>query len=374
MHVSIRSPHKSKGRPDNEGAPGLRPQVSIRSPHKSKGRHVTRPPYRQVVTFQSAPLTKARGDLGYYDRFACACGFNPLPSQKQGETEPTKRLSLRILVSIRSPHKSKGRLPYRGMLLQSVVVSIRSPHKSKGRPRSQDLVEPGCGFQSAPLTKARGDPTIWTYNAVLFVFQSAPLTKARGDRHTPSSVSKSMCFNPLPSQKQGETNDDGSNDDGSIVSIRSPHKSKGRRWTVRVFMTCWVFQSAPLTKARGDLVERAQAAAATGFNPLPSQKQGETAKKGWLLHDMPCFNPLPSQKQGETDGLKNLLKHLIGFNPLPSQKQGETRQRLLVRIQHTSFNPLPSQKQGETSRLRRVFAVSWVSIRSPHKSKGRPSS
>ena len=84
--------------------------------------------------FQSAPLTKARGDLAVVHQIEGA-----------------------VLVSIRSPHQSKGRLP---PVIRETVASM---------------------FQSAPLTKARGDASIVRPASILSVFQSAPLTKARGD-------------------------------------------------------------------------------------------------------------------------------------------------------------------------------------------------
>ena len=59
--------------------------------------------------FQSAPLTKARGDVGARRPPARTTGFNPLPSQKQGETPSTLGGRTARHVSIRSPHKSKGR-------------------------------------------------------------------------------------------------------------------------------------------------------------------------------------------------------------------------------------------------------------------------
>ena len=139
-------------------------------------------------------------------------GFNPLPSPKQGETPPCGQYGTRVSdrVSIRSPHRSKGRQARRPL-----VVSIRSPHRSKGRP---------CG---------------------------------RGR------------FNPLPSPKQGETT-------GTALSL---------------------FQSAPLTEARG-----AQVRASLSFNPLPSPKQGETDCRDLVAFERGHgrFNPLPSPKQGET--------------------------------------------------------------------------
>ena len=131
--------------------------------------------------------------------------FNPLPSQKQGET---------------TEHPTPRTLS---------CVSIRSPHKSKGRPFILRLISPALEFQSAPLTKARGDSLAGACSVSPCVFQSAPLTKARGDTNRM----------PRPS-----------------ISLR--------------------FQSAPLTKARGDRVREGVRCENAGFNPLPSQKQGET--------------------------------------------------------------------------------------------------
>ena len=68
--------------------------------------------------------------------------FNPLPSQKQGETLCSSAVSWQQKVSIRSPHKSKGR----------PEPDVRS-----------DLFEQ---FQSAPLTKARGDSVGSRYELV----------------------------------------------------------------------------------------------------------------------------------------------------------------------------------------------------------------
>ena len=180
--------------------------VSIRSPHKSKGRLVRayRPP--PTPEFQSAPLTKARGDIIH-------------------RLEAVHTLT----VSIRSPHKSKGRHNVIKHSRIQGVVSIRSPHKSKGR------LEMGNG--------PRGRAT----------FQSAPLTKARGDQKESTSMQHHRSFNPLPSQKQGETRTNQRTSTHCRVSIRSPHKSKGRRESLIHKSSILLFQSAPLTKARGDV-------------------------------------------------------------------------------------------------------------------------
>ena len=85
-----------------------------------------------------------------------------------------------------------------------------------------------------------------------------------------------------------------------MVSIRSPHKSKGRHESRIGFADSYQFQSAPLTKARGDWMYRSIPLITRCFNPLPSQKQGETAVERKQLNPIRSFNPLPSQKQGET--------------------------------------------------------------------------
>ena len=133
--------------------------------------------------FQSAPLTKARGDPPSRGRRRrVRSRFNPLPSQKQGETYPRKRISGLRRVSIRSPHKSKGRPNSLMFSLLFRLVSIRSPHKSKGRraERERPKGQGGVSIRSPHKSKGRPRPTR---------SRSAPV----------------QSFNPLPSQKQGET-------------------------------------------------------------------------------------------------------------------------------------------------------------------------
>ena len=131
------------------------------------------------------------------------------------------------------------------------------------------------------------------------------------------------------------------------------------------------FQSAPLTKARGDWMAGKKSLALRSFNPLPSPKQGETHPPRWTRSETPCFNPLPSPKQGETPSVSEGVAEGTSFNPLPSPKQGETRPTKRSEKCNLSFNPLPSPKQGETRPDWSLRATASVSIRSPHQSKGR---
>ena len=135
-------------------------------------------------------------------------GFNPLPSPKQGETDTA----------------NQGR--------PNQDVSIRSPHRSKGRPGLR-LLQNRCQICFNPLPSPKQGET---------------------RKYLRSRVS-TTSFNPLPSPKQGETLE------GQRllslrprVSIRSPHRSKGRRRMILPFDTGSLFQSAPLTEARGDFL------------------------------------------------------------------------------------------------------------------------
>ena len=117
IRVSIRSPHRSKGRFTLVLVDVSASMVSIRSPHRSKGRSSLPPIIYRLSRFQSAPLTEARGDWNGWQRNRRSDRFNPLPSPKQGEIRQENNLRLaRISVSIRSPHRSKGRFSTRPCL------------------------------------------------------------------------------------------------------------------------------------------------------------------------------------------------------------------------------------------------------------------
>ena len=176
------------------------------------------------------------------------------PHRSKGRRHHRARQRAMIDVSIRSPHRSKGRQLHPARLAQGSIVSIRSPHRSKGRLIWMPTRRALSKFQSAPLTEARGDVLRCSWRPHLKWFQSAPLTEARGDL----SAGVSGRCHP-------------------------------------------VFQSAPLTEARGDGEGRSVVHRTYSFNPLPSPKQGETFIGCTLLPLWPRrFNPLPSPKQGET--------------------------------------------------------------------------
>ena len=180
--------------------------------------------------------------------------FNPLPSQARGDLHQNPQLRY-------------------DRRFQSAPLT-----KARGDSPSVMICAPSSLFQSAPLTKARGDPRTQRLSSRAEKFQSAPLTKARGDRisdnmYMPRIVSirsphkskgrrceavqvvvRGSVSIRSPHKSKGRRGQTHQKFIPRIVSIRSPHKSKGRHLlSGSLFHTLW-FQSAPLTKARGDLV------------------------------------------------------------------------------------------------------------------------
>ena len=110
----------------------------------------------------------------------------------------------------------------------------------------------GCCFNPLPLPKQGETRDGSCCGLGLTGFQSAPLTEARGDSAPAAQHGAARGFNPLPLPKQGETNPIDPCGLADSVSIRSPYRSKGRP---QMGISCTdvpTFQSAPLTEARGD--------------------------------------------------------------------------------------------------------------------------
>ena len=229
--IRFQSAPLTKARGDSYGQ--LAKPIAVRfNPLPSPKQGETKPasPLRlaAVVSIRSPHQSKGRLATGCPPR-PHRCCFNPLPSPKQGETKREIKLKFKLIVSIRSPHQSKGRPPPSRPRRSAAPVSIRSPHQSKGRPLSRHVPRHAKhGFNPLPSPKQGETGSGLRWASPQYPFQSAPLTKARGDTVRLACQPRLRRFNPLPSPKQGET---GCVVDGRLegeVSIRSPHQSKGR--------------------------------------------------------------------------------------------------------------------------------------------------
>ena len=158
-----------------------------------------------------------------------------------------------------------------------------------------------------------------------------------------------ICFNPLPSPKQGETPLGACDAILKRVSIRSPHRSKGRLLLSRRIGPIQRFQSAPLTEARGDASAAITADSNSSFQSAPlTEARGDPRRAiSGPLHQ--GFNPLPSPKQGETWAARTLCHYA---------------NKVSIRSPHRS--------KGRLGQFRLSDRFRRVSIRSPHRSKGRP--
>ena len=260
-------------------------------------------------------------------RFHTMRSFNPLPSPKQGETgfQDVRRpqgpdTCFNPLPSPKQGETSRS-CTYGGDCRN---VSIRSPHRSKGRHLRFGFPVPSTSFNPLPSPK-QGEtfPVGWGHAAYPRSFNPLPSPK-QGETYRRSPMRRVPSFNPLPSPKQGETRE--MYDQRRFLSFNPLPSPKQGETAVRLLaQLCfnplpspkqgetaicdrlptiyrWMFQSAPLTEARGDHRSRSLRRSATRmFQSAPlTEARGDALDEAAMLGRLQSFNPLPSPKQGET--------------------------------------------------------------------------
>ncbi len=350
-------------------------QVSIRSPHRSEGRSLMREDCSVIwACFNPLPSPK-RGEMRRQlrRRALCVC-FNPLPSPKRGEMctngpvgKYRKAFQSAPLTEARGDALSRTLRPF----LWKCFNPLPSPKRGEiwvceltgyfqrgfnplPSPKRGEILHPGYHresqrFQSAPLTEARGDPDGLLY-VPFFGFVSIRSPHRSEGRFQPHGEyqSRRHGFNPLPSPKRGE------------ICI-----------TFDMALRC-MFQSAPLTEARGDRSARRRLPSRARFNPLPSPKRGEMCSLSSGNGQSSLFQSAPLTEARGDRALSPELRSLARFNPLPSPKRGEmdtpplrlSPPRVSIRSPHRSEGRSPPGSAF-------VSEFTRVSIRSPHRSEGR---
>ena len=133
-----------------------------------------------------------------------------------------------------------------------------------------------------------------------------------------------------------------------------------------------MFQSAPLTEARGDRARPAVARHLLRFNPLPSPKQGETSSYPYTHRAYRRFQSAPLTEARGDSPMVLPIQRQTSFNPLPSPKQGETCLRRSMSEVWVRFQSAPlTEARGDINVRGLGETEDLVSIRSPHRSKGR---
>ncbi len=247
-------------------------------PSPKRGETASFVPVWDNIPFQSAPLTEARGD-------------HLSPGTSYHSTS----------VSIRSPHRSEGRLYRRNCRTRDREVSIRSPHRSEGRQsRAAKKTQP-AKFQSAPLTEARGDRDEQRDEDEEDVSIRSPHRSEGRPTTSPIQSTGVIRFNPLPSPKRGET---------FIAGV--DRKMRDR------------FQSAPLTEARGDLSAAKMSEAANLFQSAPlTEARGDAGccnqrnTKGlhrWMRDSIEWMTRIPDSSIDERANLLLYIRFRIARN------------------------------------------------------------
>ena len=226
--VSIRAPHFHAGRLQEHRIQTAVYGVSIRAPHFHAGRRSNSRTRIIRSTFQSAPRTFMRGDVGRLELRQAIRSFNPRPALSCGATGSAQYGRGVREVSIRAPHFHAGRRsPCRDT---SAHPRFQSAPRTFMRGDAQGGSEAIklLAFQSAPRTFMRGDFFPLPDMTQRTAFQSAPRTFMRGD-FVGSIVSiERKSFNPRPALSCGATGYCTCYGKDWIVSIRAPHFHAGR--------------------------------------------------------------------------------------------------------------------------------------------------
>ena len=184
------------------------------------------------------------------------------------------------------------------------------------------------------------------------VFQSAPLTEARGDVEAlETGRLPYTCFNPLPSPKRGEmARACWRKPMRDKVSIRSPHRSEGRCPRQRGRAAHLLFQSAPLTEARGDFFESENPG---GPHHIPVSIRSPHRSEGRWRNHRACSGRScvsirsPHRSEGRSCPYRLSRATPSRFQSAPlTEARGDVDKGILI-ASAQRFNPLPSPKRGE---------------------------
>ena len=108
--------------------------VSIRSPHRSEGRRASEIHSHSATEFQSAPLTEARGDLSLSNSIGIVKWFQSAPlTEARGDLLIRGELGLQNVFQSAPLTEARGDRQGKRHRYPDQVVSIRSPHRSEGR-------------------------------------------------------------------------------------------------------------------------------------------------------------------------------------------------------------------------------------------------
>ena len=197
--------------------------------------------------------------------------------------------------------------------------------------------------------------------------------------------------------KQGEIRGPADSHVADEVSIRSPYRSKGRSGGEPLMLSSrppirqnYLFQSAPLTEARGDTWNGRRTTRheiVSIRSPYRSKGRciaNHAIRSPYRSDPAPTYGAYEFQSAPLTEARGDVTADPsapLTARPITFQSAPLTEARGAVPLEKTdlSFNPLPLPKQGEipacgmfqSAPLTQVHGSGNVSIRSPYRSKGR---
>jgi len=274
--------------------------VSIRSRRRGREKRPKTPEKERSEKFQSAPDAEAGRNSWPAVRSSPTSSFNPLPTQRPGETVDFHD-RMRVWQQFQSAPDAEAGRNVKGSTYENRPHLFQSaPDAEAGRNRSASASTARIwSFQSAPDAEAGRNKVGQLERKLRKMFQSAPDAEAGRNAGIPAFGFAYNGFNPLPTQRPGETPSEQPSNVVPLVSIRS--RRRGREKPAYAAAGTGPLPVSIRSRRRGRekrSAARAPTAGARGFNPLPTQRPGETVEDREQRHSILLFQSAPDAEAG----------------------------------------------------------------------------
>jgi len=155
-------------------------------------------------------------------------------------------------------------------------------------------------------------------------FNPLPTQRPGETTAPPPGPSGLRCFNPLPTQRPGETGGTPPVYWADPVSIRSRRRGREKLSAGPISAGPISFQSAPDAEAGRNTCSPAGSIGAAAFQSAPDAEAGRNAVHGSAGEQVVRFQSAPDAEAGRNLWLLLIGWLVVSFNPLPTQRPGET--------------------------------------------------
>jgi len=294
--------------------------VSIRSRRRGREKRISESSFSSASSFQSAPDAEAGRNARPAIGQSTASSFNPLPTQRPGETRPG--------------FETRGG--------SSCFNPLPTQRPGETRVGSRDQVCSSC-FNPLP-TQRPGETGLSAWPAFPRSFNPLPTQRPGETRSQVGLQRRTVGFNPLPTQRPGETTELASLAGAPDVSIRSRRRGREKLDRAVAVQVVQVFQSAPDAEAGRNSMSDMTGARPMTFQSAPDAEAGRNVGASAHTRASSRFNPLPTQRPGETPPLRRL--HLPRVVSIRSRRRGREKHQTIADRDFTLEVSIRSRRRG----------------------------